>query len=132
VTALAGLRVLLVEDEYILVRQLTRALEGEGAAIVATAPSVRAALDAVAAARAVDVAILDVNLSGEKVYPVAELLQARGIPFLFSTGYGAEDQDPRFGDVVHLVKPVSMPALVKRLRTLIADPGRVDPERSDG
>lgn len=50
-------------------------------------------------------AILDVNLNGEEVYPVAEILAARGIPFLFVTGYGSGGLRPSYGDRPTLLKP---------------------------
>jgi hypothetical protein len=62
----------------------------------------------VAAARddGVDAAILDVNLGGELIYPVADALAARGVPFVFVTGYGAESIDGRFAHVPILQKPI--------------------------
>jgi two-component SAPR family response regulator len=53
-----------------------------------------------------EVAILDVNLQDELIYPVAELLMSRDIPFIFITGYAPETIDRRFKDVVTLQKPV--------------------------
>ena len=53
-----------------------------------------------------EAAILDVNVGGELVYPVADLLSSRGIPFVFVTGYGRESIDRRFADRPVLEKPV--------------------------
>lgn len=62
---------------------------------------------------AFDLAILDVNLGGgETSYPVADLLAARSIPFLFATGYSRDGLEPRFRDAVRLQKPYSPQALV--------------------
>jgi CheY-like chemotaxis protein len=58
-----------------------------------------------------DAAILDVNLGGESVYPVADMLHARGIPFVFMTGYGSASIDPRFAMVPVLQKPIEAKAL---------------------
>ena len=55
-----------------------------------------------------EAAILDVNLGGELVYPVADLLSSRGIPFIFITGYGRESIDRRFADALVLEKPVEL------------------------
>jgi CheY-like chemotaxis protein len=62
----------------------------------------------------VSAAILDVNLNGDLVYPLAEMLRQREIPFVFVTGYGAESIDPRFSDVQVLHKPIDRDVL-KRL-----------------
>jgi hypothetical protein len=51
-------------------------------------------------------AILDVNLNGEKIYPVAEILSKRNIPFIFITGYGSDSIDPRFVNIALLQKPI--------------------------
>jgi two-component SAPR family response regulator len=59
-----------------------------------------------AKASTVKAAILDVNLAGEKIYPVANLLNTRRIPFIFITGYAGDSIDPKFNDVVVLQKPI--------------------------
>ena len=63
------------------------------------------------AARDLDAAVLDVNLGGEKVYPVAEKLVASGVPFVFSTGYGVAGIAPDFAGFPALAKPFSTKAL---------------------
>jgi len=69
--------------------------------------------DALAAANdhSVNAAVLDVNLGGELVYPVADFLVAKGIPFVFVTGYGAGTIEPRFAHVPVLPKPIERQAL---------------------
>jgi len=61
--------------------------------------------------RSIDAAILDVNLAGEFVYPLAELLRKRNIPFVFATGYSAESIDPRVGEISVLQKPIDRETL---------------------
>ncbi len=123
--ALTDCRILVVEDEYILARQLVRALTQEGAVVLGPVPDVARALALVAdGPGGIDVAILDVNLVGEKVYPVADALLHRGVPFLFASGYDADDSNPRFAAIRHLVKPLMMKSLVAALvATLAASPG---------
>jgi DNA-binding response OmpR family regulator len=84
---LAGKRVLVVEDEVLVAMMVEDVLADAGCIVVG--PFARVA-EALAAARsmAVDVALLDVNVAGEKVFPVAHVLEERGVPFLFVTGYG--------------------------------------------
>ena len=114
--SLADRRILVVEDEYILARQLVRALTQEGAVVLGPVPDVARALAMVADGPGeIDVAILDVNLVGEKVYPVADALLDRGVPFLFASGYDADESDPRFAAIRHLVKPLMMKSLVAAL-----------------
>lgn len=63
-------------------------------------------------------AVLDVNLGSERVWPVAELLAERSIPFVVATGYGDGDVPPAFKDRPLLAKPISRNALAKALRSL--------------
>jgi len=120
--ALADRRILVVEDEYILARQLMRALAQEGAVVLGPVSDVARALALVDQAQgAIDVAILDVNLVEEKVYPVADALRERGVPFLFASGYDADEKQPRFATVRHLVKPLVMRSLVATLVATLAD-----------
>ena len=65
----------------------------------------------------VDAAILDLNLGGEKAYPIAEALEARGVPFLFTTGYDAADMPPAWRHVPRLEKPVDVAVVVRALRS---------------
>lgn len=85
---LRGLRVLIVEDEAMLASLLEDYLTDLGCEVIGPALHMK---DAIQLAReaAIDGATLDVNIVGEKVYPVADILTERGIPFVFITGYGA-------------------------------------------
>jgi CheY-like chemotaxis protein len=86
---LAGKRVLVVEDEMLIALLIEEFLTDLGCGIVGPYGSVQAVLTAVQNEPA-DLAVLDVNLNGEKVYPVAERLPERHIPFVFLSGYGWE------------------------------------------
>jgi len=85
--ALRGRRILVVEDEYMMAEDLRHDLEKAGAKVVGPVPSVAGALRLLAEEGVIDGAILDVNLRGEKAYPVADVLRERGIPFVLATGY---------------------------------------------
>jgi CheY-like chemotaxis protein len=89
--SLNGLRILIVEDNYVLADALRSLLTRYGGVVTAIAPTVPLAFAALDASGA-DVAVLDVNLGGATVVPFAEHLRAVGIPFLFVTGYG-DDPD---------------------------------------
>jgi len=81
-------RILLVEDEMLVAMLLEDMLSEAGHTIVGPLARVDQAVEA-ARQEAIDVAILDVNVGGDEVYPVAEVLASRDIPFAFATGYGA-------------------------------------------
>src|SRR5262249_54290907 len=108
-TVVAG-RVLLVEDEALVAMMMRDILLELGLSVAG--PFCTPA-EAVAAAPddGVDAAILGVNLGGELIYPVADALAARGVPFVFVTGYGAESIDGRFAHVPILQKPIERQVL---------------------
>jgi two-component sensor histidine kinase/DNA-binding response OmpR family regulator len=101
----AGNRLLLVEDEALTGMMMSDMLTELGFHVIG--PFGRLA-DAMAAVGREDfhAAVLDVNLDGEMVYPVADAVMARGVPFVFVTGYGAEGIDGRFAEVLVLQKPI--------------------------
>ena len=76
----------MVEDEMIVAWLLEDMLRDLGCSVIGPAGSVKQAL-AMIEAEAIDVAVLDVNLNGEMSYPIADALAARGVPFVFVTGY---------------------------------------------
>ncbi|KRA48748.1 response regulator [Pseudoxanthomonas sp. Root630] len=96
--------VFVVEDESLLLMLLEDLLPEMGYTVLASAGSVADAL-ANLSAIAPDVAVVDVNLAGTPSFPVAEALRARGIPFLFTTGYGQEGLPAHYADVPVLAKP---------------------------
>jgi CheY-like chemotaxis protein len=109
------LRVLVVEDEGLVAMMLEDVLEDLGCPLAASLSSVGEALAWIEAGGEADAALLDVNLGGEQVFPVAEALAARGVPFAFTTGYG-ESHDPRFKGAVLLGKPIRLQRLVEALQ----------------
>lgn len=105
-TPFAGVRVLLVEDEGTIALLIEEMLEVFGCAVVASVARFAQALDAAATVQ-VDLAILDVNLAGERVFPVADILRSRDIPLLFSTGYGPSGVPAEYAGYPVLRKPFS-------------------------
>ena len=85
---LQGVRVIVVEDETLVAILLEDMLTELGCEVLWTAHRVPRALDLVAQSTP-DAAVLDVNIAGDEVYPVAQALAERDIPFVFATGYGA-------------------------------------------
>src|SRR5471032_1295768 len=106
----SGRRVFVVEDEMLVAWLLEDMLAEIGCAVVGPAASVDQAL-AMIDAEAIDVAVLDVNLNGEMSYPIADALDARGIPFVFSTGYHKDGLLERYRTVPTLQKPFHLSEL---------------------
>ncbi len=98
-------RVLLVEDEALVAMMIEEILTELGLCVAGPFGTAAEAMTA-AGDEDVDAAILDVNLGGELIYPLADALAARGVPFVFVTGYGAESIDSRFAHVPILQKPI--------------------------
>lgn len=103
-----GMRVLLVENEHLLADHLADVLGTLGATPVGPAGSVVHALQLIARTGHIDAAILDVELDGERVYPVADALRERGIPFVFSSGYSIDAIPERFRDMPVMDKLITV------------------------
>ncbi|MGE0118738.1 MAG: response regulator [Dongiaceae bacterium] len=100
-----GRQILLVEDEALIGIMMRNVLTDLGFTVVGPITDVARAL-AAAKEGSINGAILDINLDGEPIYPVADALTRRGIPFLFLTGYGADGIDRRYAHVPALEKPI--------------------------
>jgi DNA-binding response OmpR family regulator len=118
-TGLAGRRILLVEDEVLVSMLLESILEDENCITVGPYSDLPSALEA-AHREMVDAAVLDVNLAGQMVFPVAEVLAKRGVPFLLLSGYGmrALPEDRRHWPVCD--KPFKTEELLSMLRGVVA------------
>lgn len=114
-----GRRVLVVEDEYLAADALRRELEAAGADVVGPAPGVADALALLESAE-VDVAILDVNVGGERVDAVVDALLARRVPIVFATGYDAWAMPEAYAHVPRCEKPVDLHALAGALARAVA------------
>ncbi len=99
-----GLKVLLVEDSALVAMHLEDMLHEAGCEIIGPVGRIDQALD-IARHGDLDVAVLDINVQGEKVFGVADELRRRGIPFVFSTGYGMRYAPDAFRDAPYLSKP---------------------------
>jgi len=123
---LAGLRVLIVEDEYLIASEMELWLRQAGAEVIGPAPDVEQALALVGdAAGALDAAVLDINLgANQTAHPVAQRLDDLKVPYLFSTG------DVKLADPVghagrlRLEKPISERELLRELARLLGSRSR--------
>jgi CheY-like chemotaxis protein len=114
---LAGKRILLVEDEYILASDLAEFLGQHGVEVAGPVGSVAQAL--AMTGNALDAAVLDVNLQGERVYPVADALLERGVPVVFATGYDELLVERSYIGLPRCRKPIDKPALLELLQSLL-------------
>lgn len=108
------LRVLVVEDEMIVSMMLEDMLVDLGHEVVGTAAHLDAAVRLAETAE-LDVAMLDLNLNGQKSYPVAAVLRERGLRFVFATGYGGDGLAEAWRDAPTLQKPFMMQDLEQAL-----------------
>jgi CheY-like chemotaxis protein len=118
-TQLQGLKVLVVEDETIVAMLLEQMLEELGCRVVGVAGQVSIATE-LARTADVDVAILDMNLGGQSVDPVAEALADRPAPFVFASGYGEDGLTPRWRGRPVLTKPFRLEQLRQTLEAAVA------------
>jgi CheY-like chemotaxis protein len=108
-------RILVVEDEYLIAMSLQDALESAGSVVVGPAPSVDKAIKTIESEAHIDAAVLDVNLGGMLAYPVADMLIARKIPFVFTSGYEDDVLRNRYAEVKNCRKPYLFPAMEEAL-----------------
>jgi CheY-like chemotaxis protein len=116
-----GRRVLVVEDEMIIVLVIEEALFDLGAQVIGPASRLDEALQ-LAREASIDAAILDVNIRGGNSYPVADILAERGIPFVFCSGYSDWALEERYRDRPRLAKPYSSKELESRVLQLLDAP----------
>ena len=121
--SLEGLKVLVVEDDYLISLLFDEMLTSAGCVVVGPLPRLADALDAAAKASC-DAAVLDVNLGGERVYPVAKILAERHVPFVFVTGYSGDALPREYADQPRIAKPFRAAQLLGALSNLIKLPSR--------
>lgn len=112
---LAGRRVLVVEDEILVATTIECEVQGAGAEVVGPAYTLDEALEL--ACEPIDIAVLDINLGHSKVWPVAEALNHRGIPYVFASANasGTNAIPPAFANAPRFDKPVRMAAMLRAL-----------------
>lgn len=108
------MKILLVEDETFVSLLIEEMIAELGHSVIGPAVSVDAAMPLI---ETCDLAILDINLSGERVFPVADVLMERGVPFMFSSGH--EEVEERMLHIPKLVKPFNAEMLEEALVNII-------------
>lgn len=117
----SGIKVLIVEDEGFVALLIEDMLQDLGCEIVASVAGLKEACG-IAETALIDLAVLDINLGGERSYPVARILNERGVPFMFSTGYGAAGLPDEFSGRPVLAKPFSAKAFEEMLAVALGVP----------
>jgi CheY-like chemotaxis protein len=118
-TQLSGRRVLIVEDEPMVAWMLDDILVAFGCTVVGTADRIAEAIEMIETTR-IDAVMLDVNLRGEMSYPIADMLAARGIPFILTTGYARDRLLEAYRGYPYLLKPYHRSAMRDALLDLFA------------
>jgi CheY-like chemotaxis protein len=108
-------RILIVEDEYLIAMSLQDALENVGSVVVGPVPSVDKAIKIIELDPRIDAAVVDVNLGGVLAYAVADMLIARKIPFVFTSGYEDNVLRNRYAQVKNCPKPYLFRAMEEAL-----------------
>lgn len=114
---LAGLRVLVIEDEYFIAEELSLCLSRSGAEVVGPASDIAIGLTLLND-NPIDCALLDISLRGRLVFPLAEILSAQHIPWVYLTGYDDGIVPADLRGMAHLVKPIEEAALVEALAAI--------------
>lgn len=115
----AGRRVLIVEDESLVAMLLETILADLGCDVVGPESNIEDGLTAVADVAGLDAALLDVNVAGREIFPVAEALMAKGVPFVFSTGYGEAGLPEHWRGNPTVQKPFTEGAIREALMTAL-------------
>jgi CheY-like chemotaxis protein len=116
---LKGKRILLVEDEPLIVMEMVEELTSHGLEIIGPANNVHSATRLIAE-NAIDAALIDANLNGSSVVEVAAALAQKGVPFAFATGYGREGVPEPFRDAAILAKPFNPDGLIGMVSQLLS------------
>jgi DNA-binding response OmpR family regulator len=117
-------RILVAEDEYLIARHMRTLLNRLGGDVVGPVPRLDQAVE-LARTERLEAAILDIKLAdGRTVYPLADLLARRGIPFLFVSGYGFQDIPRRYRNIPLIVKPANLPTFHAAVDALLKRPGK--------
>ena len=120
------LSVFLVEDETLIQMMVAEMIEELGHNVIAEASDLKQALSLAQTAN-FDLAILDINLSGQRIDPVAEVLSHRNLPFIFASGYGEAGLTDRFRDRPALQKPFILTQLAEAIEAALRPSGDTRP-----
>ena len=116
----AGRRILLVEDSPVVAPFTADLLEELGCEVIGPAPNIASARELIQG-EALDAALLDVHIRGERVFPMCELLDKKGVPFILTSGYADWQVPDKWADRPRLQKPYRIGDVEAMLREMLAD-----------
>ena len=116
-------RILVAEDEFLLADDLDMELQDAGAIVLGPAGTISEALKIIEDQQQIDGAILDVNLGGDAIFPAAEALMKRQVPFVFTTGYDPSSIPERYRAIVRFEKPIILRHVVSAVGRLVSGEG---------
>lgn len=116
---LAGVRVFVVEDETLVLIDIEDCLADAGATIIGPAMNLAQAVQIAESEQEIDIALLDINVQGEQVFPAAEILRRRNVPILFASGYGKSSLTGEWSEMPVAPKPYAMSEVVATLAKLV-------------
>jgi DNA-binding LytR/AlgR family response regulator len=111
----AGRRILVLEDDYLIVEEMVQELAASGAEVVGPIANLTKAFERLDKVPDIRGAVLDINLQGEMVYPLADELARRGIPFVFATAYDESAVPATYRQYRRFTKPVDVREVAKAL-----------------
>ncbi len=117
--SLAGRKVLVVEDEYLIADDLAEMLKEAGANVVGPAASLPIAMRILDHGEKIDAAVLDINLREVEVFPLADRLAEQKVPIIFLTGYGQNNVPERFAAIGRCEKPMEIHKVIAFLDSVL-------------
>lgn len=114
-----GRRIMVVEDDYLVVTDLIERLQAMGADVVGPVPNLEKAFERLERLPDIAGAVLDLNVAGEMVFPLAEELKRRSVPFIFATGYDDSAIPAEYARVQRFTKPASETDIAKALLEVV-------------
>ena len=116
---ISGLRIMVVEDEFWIAQDIARTLTQAGAEVIGPISNVDQAMEWLRENHPVDTAVLDINLSGKKVFPLADELLERGVPFIFTTGYDTDTIPEPLRGVPRIEKPAGSAQVISEVAAAV-------------
>jgi DNA-binding response OmpR family regulator len=108
-------RIMIVEDEYFIAHDLAHGFRQRGASVIGPFATIEEAVAELSGSEPIDGVVLDINLGGKMSFPLADALKARGVPFVFLTGYERYALPEQYADIPHIEKPATMSEVVGAL-----------------
>jgi DNA-binding response OmpR family regulator len=117
---ISGLRIMVVEDEFWIAEDIARTLTQAGAEVIGPISHADRAMEWLREKRPIDAAVLDINLAGEMIFPLADALVERGVPFIFTTGYDIDTIPERLRGIPRIEKPAGPAQIIRELAAVVS------------